>query len=346
MFQRLLVPLDGSKRAEQAIVVAARIARASGGSIILLRVVSTQIEVGTYITEPSVLMQEALEADLTRAINYLAKVRMSNELAGLETHVEVRSGASALTILDAVHAQGVDLIVMCSHGDTGFKRWMLGSVAQEVARHSPIPVLILREGGPMPTSSFPDPIRPLRGVMGLVALDGSTLAESALEPAARLVAALAFPAHGILQLTKAVKLTESKRISRGSVDPRVKDDALYEAETYLSAVADRIRRGEVTDLHLGVVYSVATGKDVADALLKVAEMGKAVEGTVELGSCDLIVMATHGRGGLQRLAMGSVVEHVLGATKLPLLIVHTCPSDRVRQEEQTIPEPTMVSKSK
>src|SRR5713226_2007673 len=95
MFERILLPLDGSKRAERAIPLAARIARASGGSLIFLRAVGTQIEFGTSITEPSVLIQEALELNLTRAIDYLARIKASRELAGIKTTVAVCSGAVA-----------------------------------------------------------------------------------------------------------------------------------------------------------------------------------------------------------------------------------------------------------
>jgi nucleotide-binding universal stress UspA family protein len=327
MFQRMLLPLDGSKRAERAIPIAARIARASGGSLILLRAVGTQIEFGTYMTEPSVLIQEALELDLTRAIDYLARIKTSHELEGIETTVEVRSGGAAQTILDVAQMQHVDLIVMCSHGDTGFKRWALGSVAQQVTRHSPLPVLVLREGGPVPTGSFPDPTHPLRAVMGLVALDGSVGAEAALEPAAKLVAALAAPARGILRLTRFVNLPaiERERGSHVGIDPLMKEEMLCAAKTYLSDVADRLRSGPLAELKLTIVCSVATGKDAASALLSVAETGKDAEGAVMLGSCDLMAMATHGRGGLQRLALGSVTERVLGATKRPEVVVHARP---------------------
>src|SRR6266571_2491341 len=301
MYQRMLLPLDGSKRAERAIPVAVRIARASGGSLILLRAVSMQIEFGTYITEPSVLIQEALELDLTRAIDYLARIKASRELAGIEATVEVRSGGVAQTILDVAQAQHVDLIVMCSHGDTVFKRWVLGSVAQQLARYSPLPVLVLSENGLMPTSSFPDPIRPLRALMGLVALDGSVGAEAVLEPAAKRVAALAAPTRGILRLTRVVDLpaNEHERSSHERIDPLMKEEVLCDANTYLS--------------------------DVAGALISVNKNGKDAEGTALLGRCELMAMATHGRGGLQRLALGSVTEHVLGSTKRPLLVVHTRP---------------------
>jgi len=327
MFERMLLPLDGSKRAERAIPVAARIAHASGGSLMLLRAAGTHIEFGTYMTEPSVLIQEALETDLTRAIDYLARIKASRDLAGIETTVAVRSGEAAQTILDVAQTQHVDLIVMCSHGETGFKRCFLGSVAQQVARHSPLPVLILSEHGPLPTSSFPDSTRPLRALMGLVALDGSVGAEAALEPAAKLVAALAAPARGILRLTQVVDLPahEYGRGTHERIDPFRKEEILSAAKTYLSGVADRLQSGPLADLKLTIVYSVAIGRDVASALLSVAETGKDAAGPAMLGSCDLVALATHGRGGLQRLALGSVTERVLAATRRPLLVVPTRP---------------------
>ncbi|HET8852401.1 MAG TPA: universal stress protein [Ktedonobacteraceae bacterium] len=333
MFQRqkdtkILIPLDGSLRAEQAIPVAARIARASGGSVMLLRVVSIPVEYtphmyGSYSTA---VVHNLRDAKLEEAKHYLAATAQSEPLVGIRTETEAFSGAAAPTILDVARKQHIDLIVMCSHGYTGFKRWMLGSVAQQVARHSSAPVLVLRDGGSLPTSSFPDPARPLRALMGLVALDGSELAESALVPAAHLVAALAAPARGILQLTYVVPFpaSEHEESNRSRTDSYAKEQAIYEAESYLSAVADRLR-----SLHLGVVCSVTAGEDVADALIRIAEQGEAVESTGLMGSCDLLVMATHGRSGWQRWTMGSVTERVLGATRLPLLIVRTCPPDKI-----------------
>ncbi len=316
MFQHILVPLDGSLRAERAIPVAARIAHACGGSVVLLRVVSIPVEYipNMYGSCSMVVVHDLQDAELEQAKHYLAGVAQSEHLVGIRTDTEALSGAAALTILDVAHRQHVDLIVMCSHGHTGFKRWMLGSVAQKVARHSPAPVLILRDGGSLPTHSF------------------------------HLVAALAAPAQGIVQLTQVVPFpaSEHEEDRGGRTDLYAKEQALYEAESYLSAIADRLRSGKVTDLHFGVVCSIAEGKDVAEALIRMAENGEAMESTGLLGSCDLLVMATHGRSGLQRWMMGSVTERVLGATKLPLLIVHVCRSDEVPREQQmtTEHEPT------
>ena len=304
----------------------------------LLQAVAIPSKYGPYlyesiVSQSPIFLQQVLDLETAKSTQYLADVARSGDLVDMKTETVTLSGAAAPTILDVARTQHVDLIVMCSHGHTGFKRWMLGSVAQQVVRHSPVPVLVLRDGGPVPTSSFPDPTRPLRALMGLVALDGSELAESALVPAAHLIAALAAPARGIVQLTQVVPFpaSEQEEDTRGRTDLYAKEQAIYEAESYLSAVADRLRSGKVTDLHFGVVCSIAEGKDVAEALIRVAENGEAAESTGLLGSCDLLVMATHGRDGLQRWVMGSVTERVLEATKLPLLIVHACRSDEVPQ---------------
>jgi nucleotide-binding universal stress UspA family protein len=319
MFKRILVPLDGSLRAERAIPVAARIANDSDGTVVLLQVVGLPVSYsmslyGSYMAQTPVFTKELLNAELAKAKFYLAGVLQSDHLLGIKVETQALVGGAAATILDVASEQHIDLIVMCSHGDTGVKRWVLGSVAQQVSRHSPVPVLVLREKGTEPTSSYPDPLHPLRSIIGLVALDGSKLAEAALAPAAQLVAALAAPARGTLLLTRVVPISA----------PESEVHALDQARAYLSQVADHLREGLAAELKLSVSVSVGVGKDVAETLIRAAEYSEDAEGRRLTGNCDLMVMATHGRGGLERWAMGSVTERVLGATKLPLLVVHPC----------------------
>lgn len=83
MFQRILVPLDGSPRAESAIPVAARIARASDGSITFLRVATASIDFAWPVMESPTWMQAGLDADSSRAAKYLASITKSSELAGI-----------------------------------------------------------------------------------------------------------------------------------------------------------------------------------------------------------------------------------------------------------------------
>ncbi len=310
MFQQILVPLDGSIRAEQAIPVAAHIARVCGGSVLLLQVVTIPIDYGPYPSHLSVLMQEKLEANHDAALYYLASVTYSKDLVRVKKNVEVLSGDPAESILSLVHMRRFDLIVMCSHGHAGLKRWRPGRIAQIVARHSPVPVLVLCEGSVALATTRADAARPIRALIGL---DGSALAEEVLVPAAHLVNALSVPAHGALHLLQVLRMP---LLSSGSVK-----QAQQAADAYLKAVADRLRQGELADLKLSITSSVAMGVDVADTLIRQAEHGEGAIGMNFIDGFDLVAIATHGRGGVQRWVMGSVTDRVLGATKLPLLIV-------------------------
>ncbi len=322
MFKRILVPLDESARAEQVLPIAARIVRASGGTVMLLHIVTTPIEFGPYL-RPSAVLGESVDAECARTAKYLSNVAQLRGLAGAETKVAVSSGSTALTILDTAQEQHIDLIIITSHGATGFKRWALGSVVQKVARSSPVPVLVLYEGGTVPSGPYPDRTRPLHTIAAAVALDGSTLAETALPPAANLVAALAAPAQGSLHLTRVVQLPRVVDVLKGRerMDPRLREQAVDEAMDYLCKMADAVRKSLARDRNLAVTWSIAIATDVANALTLVAEQGRVDGGTYLPGGCDLLAMATHGRSGIQRLALGSVTERILGSMKLPLLVV-------------------------
>ena len=187
-------------------------------------------------------------------------------------------------------------------------------IAHTLAHESPIPTLILRENEPASLLAGPEAARPL---CALVPLDGSGLAETALAPTASLVTALAAPGQGTLHLVQVVKLF-SESAEEGFVR-ELNEEARERASTYLAQVTERL---QTTDQHLGlsVTSSVALEKDVASALVKIAEHGIGGKETGDAG-CDLIAISTHGRHGLERWVMGSVTDRLLNATKLPMLIV-------------------------
>ena len=318
MFKRILVPLDGSPRAERAIPIATRIARVSGGSITFLRVVTPVINAAWSAMESPQLMQKAFEVDRAKATDYLTAIAQSPDLIRVEINLEVLTGGPAQAILSAADSNKVDLIVMCSHGDTGLKRWVLGSVAQKVARNSPVPVLVLREGGSLPADSYKRDVHPLHV---LVPLDGSSLAEMALTPAGQLSAALSAPAHGALHLVRVLQLPSMYEYGQDDSLAEAKKQSMLEAHAYLGAVEQQLREGSLADLKLQITSSVVVDTDVAGALIEVAEVSEDMEDIEGYKACNAIAMATHGRSGPKRWMMGSVTERVLGATKLPLLIV-------------------------
>lgn len=311
MFERILVPLDGSPRAEQALPVAARIARASGGSIHLLQVFSLVANYGGGMAPVSFVTEESVDMEMVQATDYLRTIA-SSRLSGIKTTTEVVFGLPAQYILAAAETQGVDLIVMCSHGRTGFARWALGSVAHTLAHESTVPTLILRESEPASLLSSTESMRPL---CALVPLDGSELSEAALIPAARLVTALAAPARGALHLAQ---VAMSVPAEEEGVVSEINEETLLRIRTYLAQVAERLQT-TMKDSKLSITSSVELEKDVSSALVHLAEHGE--RGARGIGSCDLIVISTHGRGGLERWVMGSVTDRILTNTKLPMLIV-------------------------
>lgn len=317
MFSRILIPLDGSQRAERALTVGARIARASYGSIILAQAVGIPAEYGAYgygfyALQTPRIADQVIDSEKAKARAYLESVRQSEALKGIPVETKFLVGNAATAIEEFAEGERVDLIVMCSHGDTGFKRWALGSVAQKLSRRSHTPVLILHQEGPQPDTAFPDPLRPLRTITAMVALDGSTFAEAAIEPTAQLVAALSAPARGMLLLTRVVQEQSG--------------ETLEEARAYLNDVVQAYH-AMADKIGVSLDISVAYRKDIALALIRAAELGEEAQGMRLTGNCDLMAITTHGRGGLERLAMGSVTERILGATKLPLLVVHNQPGD-------------------
>ena len=309
MYTRILIPLDGSARAERALPIAATIARASGASLLLLRVVDLARQVGVYSQVPYPALESVAHSLRAAAEAYVAERARSELLRGLTVETSVATGDASYSVLVHAEAWSADLVVLCSHGRTGLARWALGSVAEHVSRHSRVPVLLLREAGPTLAGRHPDPEHLSRV---LVALDGSKHAEAALEPAAELIEAMAAPQTGAIHLAMVLWPFEA--------DPANMPDALVleGAKTYLERTATHLR-----DAHSGlsVTWSVAVELDIADALIRVAANGEDAEGAGVFGGCDLIAMATHGAGGIARWVMGSVTDRVLHATTLPILVV-------------------------
>jgi len=319
MFQHILVGLDGSTRAEQALPVAARIARATDGTVLLVQVVNQPIDYSGGWAP--LVAGEIIEVEMDGATDYLKAVAASQILAGIETRTEVSLGMPAQYLIAVTEAHESDLVVICSHGRTGLTRWALGSVAHSLVHQSAVPVLVLRQEDVLSLSANREQPRPLRT---LVPLDGSPLAEAALNPAAHLTAALAAPTQGALHLVQVVKpfpaTTEEGVVSELNAEARQR------ARTYLATAAERLQ-ATVKDFKLAVTSSVELGTDVASTLVSLAEHGSkgiphdesGIYGGI--GPCDLIAISTHGRGGLARWVMGSVTDRVLNTTRLPMLTV-------------------------
>jgi nucleotide-binding universal stress UspA family protein len=146
MYQHILVPLDGSKLAEQAIPHARKLAQPPA-RISLLRAMPQEYiaaveQAGRYSskfsTEETLAKAEAEERD------YLGRMAQSLQQEGYQVETQVTRRGAAEAIIDYANHHHVDLIVIASHGRSGIRRWILGSVTQKVLHSAHIPVLVIR----------------------------------------------------------------------------------------------------------------------------------------------------------------------------------------------------------
>jgi nucleotide-binding universal stress UspA family protein len=310
MFQRILVPLDGSVRAERALAVAARLARASLGTVTLVRVVSPPVNQAVSRLSSTVYALDRGETELARATRYLDYTAHSPVLHGLPVHKQALVGSVVGTLLSMAESSQSDLIVMCRHGDTGLPGWMLGSVSEKLAHRVTVPVLLLHEGGPIPASPLLDGSQPF---CALVPLDETPSAQAAIGPAVQFVTALAESAKAKLHLLGVVPNSATEaQIHQAKISLAM--TALHIHEEYAASAMKQFR--------LAASWSVAVSDDVAEAIVRTAETGEGIRGAGIFGRCDLIAMATHERVGLRRWAWGSVTGRMLHETRLPVLIVH------------------------
>lgn len=307
MYQRILVPLDGSKQAERAIPVASRLARVFGGSLVLLRVVPPPVEFGKYARQHSVAWERAIyETQHAQAASYLVRTLLLHtaDLVGIEVEIEVATGLTAQTLVIAAQKKQVDLFVMCGGRKPRLQAHFFGSLTQEIAHRSPVPVLALHEDG-----ALLDQASPLHPWRILVVLDGSPLAETALAPAISLASVLNPSQGGDFHLLLVMQAQSGREKRRGK---RNREQVIQEAEQYLKEVTVCLCGTYPESRLLSLTTSLTMSGDVAGALAKPGQ---------EKGY-DLVVLAHARRKSLGRLLKHSIAEHILNATALPLLLIH------------------------
>lgn len=318
VFKRILVPLDGSTCAEETLPLAVHIARTCDATVVLVRIVPPSYRYEKYPGNLTVLPGEVNLQKRQKADNYLKQVVGNELLDGIDLHTELLQGNSIDVLVDYAKEQQIDLIVMCSHGHTGIKRWINGSVAQQMLRKSPIPLLIVPQGT---SSLFQEIEAQHRPFNMLVTLDGSILADTVLLPAAWISATLSAPLRGKLHLLRIVQPTYQIDARAGSMVRCINDEAIYHARMYLKRMEHLISQSELKQFHLDITSAVAFETDVAHTLMRVAEYGETFNNTEVGNGYDTIALATHGRQGLPRWIAGSVAEQLLGNTRVPLLVI-------------------------
>ena len=295
MFKKIIVPVDGSSLAEQAIGSAASIARECGAQIELLLV-----HTGVATPARDVAASEVEEHIYVQGLAFEIARRFA-----LTVTSQVMRGSPVHAIVQRARETDADLIVMTSHGRTGFSRLWLGSVADGVVRQSTIPVLIER----------PVEGRKWRATCSvafqrvLIPLDGSELAAAMLHPAIDLCRWLeARPIFGRVILPVTIDFSDAGvPVPPQIVDPDATRHYVNEAQDQLTRIALELE----SNSRIRAETDVAVGDNIAASIIAMAHRRRA----------DLIAMSTHSRGA-SRLILSSVTDKVLRGTNLPMLLLH------------------------
>lgn len=301
MFRKILVPLDGSPTAEQAVPVATVIAGATGpGAVVDLLLVHERARTLGMDAAPDVDQSRWREEH--RYVEAIAAETRSTAKVMVTCHVPGGDPGDVITS-HALDAE-VDLIVMTSHGRTGFSRLWLGSVADVVVRRSTVPVLMLRIATPARRRERPGPH--FRRI--LVPLDGSVTSSEILEAAI----GLAQPDRGRLVLLRVVPPVPMPTVAPPGflVAPVVED------EVATRLLADEAR----SDLDETCRWLVGRGMTNFETHVLVdPRIAHAIVEFAEDHDIDAIAMSTHGRGA-SRLVVGSIADKVLRGAAVPLLL--------------------------
>lgn len=295
----ILVPLDGSPLAAQVLPYVRVLAQRLGAGVRLTHVIAPvdsyhlELERGLggrlrQTGESDPVTAEAINIR-DNAERYLEGQAARLREAGILVGVQVLDGRPAEAIVAA--SADCEMIAMATHGYSGVRRWALGSVTDRVMHNAPVPVFAVRAGSH----------RPFELNRILTPLDGSEFSRHALPYALR----LARPNHAEI-----IALRVIPPLIAG-FDPVIEAVVLTDAER--QEMVDRLQ-AEVSSLdnaHLHTITPVVTEGFVAEEICDEAERREA----------DLIVMASHGYGGLRRFSLGSVADKVLHSTQAPLLVV-------------------------
>jgi nucleotide-binding universal stress UspA family protein len=291
MSRTILVPLDGSTFAEHALPAAISIARRTGAALELIIV--DRAPVSWVVPEVPLVLDEVFPT--VDGMEYLEALH-----ARMPADVPVRltrlQGRPVPFLIKHVTATEPWLVVMSTHGRGGFSRLWLGSVADGVARQSPVPVLMIK-----PPTSVPNFALERHFGRVLIPLDGSVAGEEILDQAL----AMFGPRDVEYTLVRVISPLAVDHPGNPDIAPARRSEA--HPEVLLKGVAERFR---------------ARGATVGEQLIVHDSPATAIVDLANESDARAIAMTTHARRGMSRFVMGSVADKVLRTAPCPVLLYH------------------------
>lgn len=288
MYQRILVPTDGSDHADWAGAHAVHLAAAFDATVTLLNVVDLDAEAGPFSAG-------GIDSEYVSRLEDKGRETVQAAASALAADVEmdVVTGRPAEAILEYTDEQDVDLVVMGTHGRTGVQRYVMGSVTERVVSLAEVPVLTVRGRDGERVTDY-DEI--------LIPTDGSEAAATAIEHG--LAVAERFDAR--IHAVNVVHIGAATTSPDLSLSPELLSALESSGETVTEAIADRAE---------------AAGLDTVTAVREGTPAGTLLD-YVDETNIDLVAMGTAGRTGLSRYLLGSTTERVIRRSEAPVLAVN------------------------
>ncbi|MCO4100011.1 MAG: universal stress protein [Gemmatimonas sp.] len=301
MYTSILVPYDGSAHSARALPVAAALAARTGAKVELVTVhdpsayipfVPGEVAIPVYDQE---LVQAHRERDQRALDDALAQLRAT----GITASGVLLDGTIVEALVEHMAAAGSELVILTTHGRSGFARLRLGSVASALLTRATVPVLLVRGAGSEEPAT--PPTLPTGAL--LCALDGSAFAEAIVPHASTFAQATGMQLHLV-----AVTVPHAVSLAPFGTEALLADPEALEAEShvrddYLHRIAATCPAG--TTVH--TITDMSASQGILDAAAE--------------KPCGAIALATHGRSGFRRFVLGSVADEVIRHAHVPVLVV-------------------------
>ncbi len=294
----LVVPLDGSTFAEAALPFALSVARRLETRVQLVSVYEDEPRVGGWLISAAGAKEwfEGYHWEVRERIVAVSDVPVSTAVV---------RGPMPKALVGYVEQQRCELVAMTTHGRGTLSRAWLGSVADHVMRHVTMPVLLVRPSDAAPKEGEQQLVEAEPFAQILVPLDGSKAAEQSVKWALRLGHDRCATYTMVRAVPPLFALTTAYLPHAIQETKQFLEQGRKESETYLADLRERLR-GEDLEVRTEVLVGVQPGWGI----VRYADEQE----------MDLIVIATHGRGGVPRLILGSVADKVVRGSHVPVLV--------------------------
>jgi len=295
MFERLLVPLDGSRLAEAVLPAAVAFAERFAATLLLFHVVEE--------SPPSAVHGEHHLMTAEEAQAYLRDVvaRLARPDVHIETDIHAaRQVDVARSITEHAEELHADLVMLCAHGRGGLRDVLVGSIAQQVIQRGTTPVFLvpatMTDGSPFACRHI------------LVPLDGTAVHEPALPVAVEIARAFSAALH-LLTVVATAGTLSPERAATGVLLPST-----------MAAILDLAQRNAVDYLQKTTQKLLADGLK-ASAEVRRGDVAAGILAEIEHFQADMLILATHGRSSLAEFWSGGVTPKILSHSPVPVLLV-------------------------